>query len=132
MSKLDPQKARALAKRLWQAHSVGDVAALESLYAEDVVWHSSGRGAHAGHHRGRENVLGFLAGIGEDVARLNASLEDILVGEAYVANLMRVSGRRGDRSLDMTYVVLIRIERERIAEVWSFPQDLHAVDAFWA
>jgi ketosteroid isomerase-like protein len=132
MSKLDPTQARALAGRAWQAVSSGDVAALEALCTEQIVWHASGRGSHAGDHHGREGVLAYLAGVGEDVLRFDAELQDVLVGDTTTAILLRASGRRDARALDTSYVVLLRFEADRIAEVWSIPQDQHAVDAFWA
>jgi ketosteroid isomerase-like protein len=132
MSKLDPVLAREIASRAWQAVSSGDVAALEALCADEIVWHASGRGPHAGDHYGREGLLAYLAGVGEDAQRFEASLEDVLVGDETAAILMRVSGHRAGRALDTCYVVLLRIEGIRIAEVWSIPRDQHAVDAFWA
>jgi ketosteroid isomerase-like protein len=77
-------------------------------------------------------VLAYLAGIGEDVLRFDLSLEDVLVGDQNAAILLRAVGRRGGRVLYATYVVLLRFESGRIAEVWSMAQDQHAVDAFWA
>lgn len=132
MSKLDATRARELAGRAWQAVSSGDITALEALCTEEIVWHASGRGSHAGDHHGREGVLAYLAGVGEDVLRFNAELQDVLVGDATAAILLRASGRRDERALDAIYVVLLRFEGDRIAEVWSIPQDQHAVDAFWA
>jgi len=132
MPKLDPTRARELAGRAWQAVSSGDVAAVEALCSEQIVWHASGRGSHAGDHHGREGVLAYLAGVGEDVLRFDASLEDVLIGDHTAAILLRASGRRDARALDALYVVLLRFEGDRIAEVWSIPQDQHAVDAFWA
>lgn len=132
MSKQGPSLARELAGRAWQAVSSGDVAALEALCTEQIVWHASGRGSHAGDHQGREGVLAYLAGVGEDVLRFDASLEDVLVGDTTAAILLRASGRRRERSLETLYVVLLRVEAGRIAEVWSIPQDQQAVDAFWA
>jgi len=132
MPKLDPTRARELAGRAWQAVSSGDIAAVEALCSEQIVWHASGRGSHAGDHHGREGVLAYLAGVGEDVLRFDASLEDVLVGDHTAAIVLRASGRRDTRALDAIYVVLLRFEGDRIAEAWSIPQDQHAVDAFWA
>ncbi|HXK23127.1 MAG TPA: nuclear transport factor 2 family protein [Myxococcota bacterium] len=132
MTKLDPKRARALATRAWQAVSSGDVSALETIYNDDIVWHVSGRGPRAGDHRGREAVLGYLASVGEAAERFEASLEDVLVGDERLAFLMRATGRREGRTLDATYIILVRLENGRLAEVWSTAFDQHAVDAFWA
>src|SRR5262245_8974360 len=131
MSKLDPQRARKLATRAWQAVSSGDATALESLYSEDIVWHVSGRGPWAGDHRGRDAVLGYLADVGEKAERFDASLEDVLIGDERMAFIMRANGRREGRSLDATYVVMLRLDGGRVAEVWSTAFDQYAVDAFW-
>jgi ketosteroid isomerase-like protein len=132
MSKLDPQKTREIATGAWQAVSSGDVAALQAFCATDLVWHASGRSSHAGSHRGRDAVVGYLAGVGEDVERFDLELEDVLVGDASAALVMRARGRRGDRVLDATYLVRLRIDAGRIAEVWSVALDQPAVDAFWS
>ncbi|HVN38113.1 MAG TPA: nuclear transport factor 2 family protein [Myxococcota bacterium] len=132
MTKLDPKRARALATRAWQAVSSGDVSALERIYNDDIVWHVSGRGPRAGDHRGREAVLAYLASVGEAAERFEASLEDVLVGDDRLAFLMRASGRREGRTLEATYLILVRLENGRLAEVWSTALDQYAVDAFWA
>jgi hypothetical protein len=132
MPKLDPQRARELATRVWQAVSSGDAAALERFYAEDIVWHVSGRGPQAGDHRGRDAVLGYLASVGENAERFDVVLEDVLVGDTRLAFVMRAQGRRDERSLDATYVLLVRLEGARVAEIWSTAFDQNAVDAFWA
>lgn len=132
MANLDPQRARKLATRAWEAVSKGDATALESLYDDDIVWHVSGRGPLAGDHRGREAVIGYLASVGEKAERFNASLDDVLIGDQRIAFVMRASGNREGRSLDATYIVLARLENGRLVEVWSTALDQHAVDAFWA
>lgn len=132
MMKLDPQKTREIAAGAWQAVSSGDVTALERYCKKDLVWHASGASSHAGNHRGRDAVLGYLAGVGEDVERFDLQLEDVLVGDESAALVMRASGRRSNRSLDAVYLVRMRFEDDRIAEVWSVALDQPAVDAFWA
>jgi ketosteroid isomerase-like protein len=131
MTKLDPERARKLATRAWEAVSSGDAAALEALYHEDIVWHVSGRGPWAGDHRGRAAVLGYLADVGEKAERFDASLEDVLIGDERMAFVMRAVGSREGRSLDATYVVMLRLDGGRVAEVWSTAFDQYAVDAFW-
>ena len=56
----------------------------------------------------------------------------MLVGDDLVSVLFHVSGRRGDRVLDTDFILLFRIEADRIAEVWAVPRDQHAVDEFWS
>ena len=121
-----------LARSLWHAVSSADLAALERLCTDDLTWHASGRGPRSGTIRGREAVLDYLARIGEDSERFDSALEDVLIGDLYTALLYRVTGERGDRKLDTGFVLVLRIEADRLAEAWAVPRDQHAVDEFWA
>ncbi len=48
------------------------------------------------------------------------------------AVLYHVIGVRGDRRLDTGFVLILRIEVDRLAEAWAVPRDQHAVDEFWS
>lgn len=121
-----------LARALWHAVSAGDVASLQRLSTDDLTWHASGRGPRSGILRGREAVLDYLGRIGEDTDRFDSELEDVLVGDLYTAVLYRVTGVRGDRKLDTSFVLLLRIEVGQLAEAWAIPRDQHAIDEFWS
>lgn len=120
-----------LARIAWRAAADGDVATLARVCSEDLEWHASGRGVRSGLYRGRAAVFDYLASIGEAADRFDAELEDLLVGEDKVAVLFRIRGQRGERRLDTHFVLLFRIEGERIAEVWAIPRDQYAIDEFW-
>lgn len=121
-----------LARRAWEAASQGDTDALRRVCAPDLVWHASGRGPRSGSHRGLDAVFAYLAAIGDAAERFDSQLERILVGGDHVAVLFRVIGRRGDRSLDTGFILIFRIDGERIAEIWAVPRDQYAVDEFWS
>lgn len=121
-----------LARAAWQAVSDADVDGIRRLVADDVVWHASGRGLRSGDFRGRDAILEYLAGIGDDADEFESELDDVLVGAHRTAILFRVSGRREGRLLEAGFVLLMRFEDNRIAEIWSVARDQHAVDEFWA
>jgi len=121
-----------LAKVAWEAVSVGDVDTVSEVFSNDLVWHASGRGPRSGTYRGREIVLGYLASIGDAADRFDSTLEHVLVGDAMVAVLFRVSGARKGRELDTGFILIFRIADSRIVEVWAVPRDQYAVDEFWA
>lgn len=122
----------AIAQQLWDAVSTSDLEALGSLFADDLVWHASGRGSRSGSYRGRDAVLDYLARIGEDAERFDSALVDILVGDDHTALLTRVTGERGERKLETGFVILLRIENASVAEVWAIPRDQLAIDEFWS
>ena len=121
-----------IAKTVWQAVSEGDVDTLSEVCTEDLAWHASGQGPRAGSYRGQEQVFAYLASIGEDTERFDLTLEDILVGGERGALLFRISGLRKGRQLETGYILLFRIEGDRLAEVWTVARDQYAVDEFWA
>lgn len=126
------ERNAALVRDLWDAVSKSDVGAVERLCHEELAWHASGRGPMAGDHRGRNAVIEYLASIGEAADRFDSELEHVLVNDELVAVLFHVSGERAGRRLDTGFVLIVRVEGDRIAEVWAVPRDQHAVDAFWA
>jgi len=121
-----------LAKAAWMAVSAGDADRLSEIWPDDVVWHVAGRGPRSGIYRGLPAVFDYLASVGEDAEQFDLTLEDVLVGDRYASVLFRASGKRADRSLDTGYILLCRIEDDRIVELWTVPRDQHAVDEFWS
>ncbi|MEU6740181.1 nuclear transport factor 2 family protein [Streptosporangium sandarakinum] len=105
----------------------------DSLLADDVVFHVPGRGALAGDHRGKEEVIGYLRRLGEVTkGALRFEPEAFLADDDRVAAILRVVGERGGRVLDERGVHVFRVADGRITERWSFPQDSYAVDEFLA
>jgi ketosteroid isomerase-like protein len=128
-----PQHPNAtLIKNVLRAVARSETETLKQLCADGIRWHATGPTVWAGEHEGVEEVLDFLGRLGEAADVFNADLADLLVSEERAATIMRVSGRRGDRHLDVGYLILYRIEEGRIAEIWSAPLDPDATDAFWA
>lgn len=127
-----PEERIEIAREAWEAVSAADVESLARVSTAAVVWHVSGRGKRAGDHRGRRSVIDYLASLGEDVDSLSLDLVDVLTGDHRTALLVRLKGARHGKELDEHFVVLIRFEYRRIAEVWSIPSDQYLVDEFWA
>ncbi|WP_371272117.1 nuclear transport factor 2 family protein [Streptomyces sp. cf124] len=48
-----------------------------------------------------------------------------------VAATIHFTGRRGETSMSMDGVDLLRIENGKITEMWLFSGDQNAEDAFW-
>ena len=73
----------------YAAFAEGDFAALNDLFAEDLLWHDNGRNQTSGEYRGREAVYGFFAKLmevteGSFRADLHAVLADDEHGVALV------------------------------------------------
>lgn len=120
-----------IARAAWQAVSRGDVEALEEIFAPDVVWHATARTTWKGDHRGRRAVLDFLARIGESMDVFDARLDDVLVSESRASMLFHISGRVGERRLEVDYQLLACIEAGRVVEVWTMVLDPAPLEAFF-
>ncbi|HAC78710.1 MAG: nuclear transport factor 2 family protein [Candidatus Binatia bacterium] len=127
-----PEERIEIARQAWEAVSTADVESLARVSTAAVVWHASGRGIRAGTHRGRRAVMDYLASLGDDVDSLSLDLVDVLTGDLRTALLVRLTGARHGKELDTQFVVLLRMEERKIAEVWSMPNDQYLVDEFWA
>lgn len=120
-----------LARAAWQAVSIGDVDALERIFAPDVVWHATARAFWRGDHSGRQAVLEFLARLGESMEVFDARLDDVLVSEERVTLVFHVFAQMGTRRLEVDYLLLARVAGARVAEIWTAPLDPSALEAFF-
>jgi len=122
----------ALIRDALRAVARGESETLKQLCADGIQWHATGRTPWSGDHEGIEAVLDCLARVGEAADVFDVDLTDLLVSEERAATVMQVSARRGDRRLEVQFVILYRIAEGKVGEMWSAPLDPHATDAFWA
>ena len=109
----------------------GDLGPLDDLLAEDVEWHEAGRNALSGVHRGREAVRSVIEQLGELTGgTLRIDVRTVLADDTDGVAVLRVSGRRGDRSFeDVLETHVYRFEGGRVTEWRQAFGDQSAVDA---
>lgn len=122
----------AIARRAWQAVSAGDLEELATLIHADVVWHATTRHPWYGEHLGLDGAMDYLGKIGESVDRFDATVVDVLASQERAVMLFHVSARRGERTLETDYVMLMSVRGGRIAEIWTSALAPTAVEVFWA
>jgi ketosteroid isomerase-like protein len=121
-----------LAQTACEAVARADAETLARICRKDVVWHVTGHGPHSGDHRGLKAVLDYLRGLGEAAEQFNLRPGAVLGGEDRATVIFHATGRRHGRVLDHDYVLLFRMEEQRIAEIWSVSFDQRADEDFWA
>ena len=121
----------ALAERAWQAVAHSDIEGLRDIFADEVVWHATGRNPWAGDHRGFEAILDYLADVGDRTDEFDARLDDVLVSPERILMIFHAAAQVGDRKLDVDYMLLARVSNGRVGEVWTSPMDPAAIDLFW-
>ena len=119
--------------KYFDALAAKDFATVASMFTEDVVWHQPGNNQFSGIHRGAAAVGGLL---GAMTATSEATFElaptgDPLVNNTLVAVPVHFSGNREDAKMSQNGLDLLRIEGDRVAEVWLFSSDPKSEDTFW-
>jgi ketosteroid isomerase-like protein len=122
-----------LARTYFQAVQTGDLATLGELLDADIVWHQPGANQFSGEHKGRDAVFQMLGGMMETSQGSFAidTLHTLMGNGDLVTATIHFSGRRGDASMSMDGVDLLRVAGGKITEMWLFSGDPAAEDAFW-
>ncbi len=111
----------------------GDMEYLNEIFAEDTVWHWSGRSQISGDHVGRDSVFAAFGKIAELVDD-NIELEDhdFLGNDDHTVALGTVRASRGDKSLDVKFVEVCHWRDGKVAEEWFIVDDQAADGEFWS
>ena len=118
-----------LVQGLYAAYMSGDRARVGDAFAPDVRWHNSGYDENAGTLVGVEAVLGYLMGENH-LDDYGLEVVDMLASDERVAVIARTSGRRGTQRIVNDYVQVVRLERDRVSEVWNYYWDQRALAEF--
>ena len=87
--------------RAFDAFARGDMATMQSLVAEDTVWHIPGRGPLAGDHRGRDAVFEMFGRLVQaSEGTFDQRLLDVLTSEEHAVALTHATARRGDHNYE--------------------------------
>jgi YbgC/YbaW family acyl-CoA thioester hydrolase len=116
-----------------EMYAGGDLAAVEELLAEDVVWHVPGTSPIAGDYRGRDAVTGYFRRRRE---LAGGAIRIDKAGEAHhdEALVQLADGRAplGGRDVVWRTAGVYRVAGGRIAEAWLVPLDQEHFDRLWA
>jgi len=116
----------------YEAFGRGDLGEVAKNFDPAIRWHLLLPGPLGGDYVGKEQVLNFLKELAKRSAgTFRMDVADVLASETQAAVDVRVTARRGEKTLDSHQVHLFRYDAERIVEVWQFVDDAaHA--GFWA
>ena len=122
-----------LARKGYAAFSSGDVATLNDLFADDIVWHVGGRSPLAGDYKGKDAVFGFFTKTMEITGgTFRLDVHDLLANDEHVVALTHVSGQRDGKSMDDNSVQVLHVKDGKVTESWFHPGDAYAADEFWS
>jgi len=122
-----------LVRRGYDAFASGDMAVIDELFAEDIVWHFPGQSKLAGDHIGRDATLAVLGAYGEaSGGTLKANLLDLMASDDHVAGVANDTASSGGKALDVRSSVIFAMRDGKVSEAWHYIDDLGSLDAFLA
>jgi hypothetical protein len=122
----------ALMRKVYEAFGTGDVETAGTYWKEDSVHHYPGRSPLSGEHRGIKESTAFANKMFElTEGRLRMDVLEIGASDNHAFALLQTRYERKGRVLEMPFINVARIEDGKIAEFWTYPEDLYATDEFW-
>lgn len=121
-----------VARRLWDSIATADVSALHALLSEKSVWRMYGDSPLAGSYVGADEIIEWMARVGELTNELRSDLVDIFTSDQGAVLRYRVHAVRGIQELDMEHLFMIRVEDGCIIEAIFAPIDQARYDRFFA
>jgi uncharacterized protein len=117
----------------YEAFAKGDLEALRRLWTDDIRWHETGHSDLAGTYEGAHAIFrlfGRLLDLTEGSLRVEP--RDLLADDNYGAAPVTVTAHRGNRSIEVLNVHLVRFEDGLVAEFWDTSTDEDTLDQFLA
>jgi ketosteroid isomerase-like protein len=115
--------------------ATGDIEALKSqFFAPEIAWHFPGHNPFSGDVEGVDAVLAWLGrSVQATGGTFRLELHDVLANDEHAVALVTATAQRdGGRSLDDNSVQVFHIADGKVTEVWTYPADQDASDAFWS
>jgi uncharacterized protein len=113
----------------YAAFAKGDFAALNDLFADDVLWHVEGRNQLAGDYRGRDAVYGFFGRLIElTEGTFHVDVHAVLADDAHGVALVVTTGSRAGRSVTTKNAHVFHLRDGMVTEFWDASTDQYAVD----
>jgi ketosteroid isomerase-like protein len=113
----------------YAAFAKGDFALLNDLFAEDLLWHESGRNQLSGDYRGREAVYGFFGRLMEVTeGSFGLDLHAVFADDEHAVALVISTASRGGRSITVNDAHVFHMRDGKVVEFWNSSTDQYASD----
>lgn len=121
-----------LIKQGYGAYGSGDIATLDKLIADDVVWHVGGRNALSGDYKGKPAVFEFFGKLQElSDGTSRVAVNDVMASDDNGVALVTQTATRSGRSYSGEAAHIFRIIDGQVTEFWEYDQDPYQTDEFW-
>jgi ketosteroid isomerase-like protein len=128
----DHPNARLITKG-YAAFLKRDMATLEGLFAEGVVWHVAGNNPTSGWYRGRDAVFALFRRVQElSGGTFRVDVHTVLADDEHGVALARSTASREGKHLKAQSVNVFHVHDGKVTEVWQASEDQPAIDEFWS
>jgi ketosteroid isomerase-like protein len=108
----------------YAAFAKGDFAVLTDLFAEDLLWHDSGRNQLSGDYRGRESVFGLFGKLMEVAeGSLRIGLHALFADDEHAVALVVITASRGGRSVEVNEAHVFPMRDGKVMEFLNASAD---------
>jgi len=122
-----------LVRKGYAAFGAGDMATLNELFSDDIVWHAPGRNQLSGDFHGKEEVFASFQKVAELTGgSFKLDIHTVLADDEHVVVMARAMAERNGRTLDDKSVQVFHVKDGKVTEQWLYPGDVYAGDEFWA
>ncbi len=121
-----------LVEKGFAAFAAGDMATLNGLFTDGIVWHSSGRSFLAGDFAGKEAVFGNFARLFQETDSFSQEIHTILADDGHAVALVTATASRAGKTAAMRQTITFHLAGSKVTEVWLSSFDQYAADEFWA
>jgi uncharacterized protein len=113
----------------YAAFAEGDLAALNDLFAEDVLWHVSGRSQLAGDYRGRDAVYELFGKLIELTGgTFHLDVHALFADDEHGVALVVTTGSRAGQSVKTNNAHVVHLRDGKVVEFWDATTDPNALD----
>lgn len=113
----------------YAAFAKGDFDVLTDLFADNIVWHATGRNQLAGDYRGRDAVFGFFARLMEVTdGTFRVDLHAVLADDEHGVALTITSASRDGKNLTVNEADVMHLRDGKVTEFWTASLDPYAFD----
>jgi ketosteroid isomerase-like protein len=110
--------------RAYEAFSAGDMATLQAMWTDDVVWHIGGSNRITGDHAGAEAIFGFFGTLMEATGgTFRVELQGALADDDMAFSVHKSTAQRDGKEYELWETLGYRIVDGKFAEIWSFAFD---------
>jgi hypothetical protein len=123
-----------LIREFYVARARGDRKMIRAMLDEDVAWHDPYPPPHGGDLRGAEAVMRDIFDRAGELTNGSTCmwLHDVLANDAHAVALVNWWATYKGRTMEGREVAVYHIRDGKITEVWFYPEDKAASDAFFS